>query len=119
MADTFGSEIGKRFGKDTYLITSLKKVERGTEGGISLEGTLASFLGSIFMTFIMLRLSIISSKSHFVIVAISGFLATISESIIGAKFQNKYKLSNELVNAIQTSIASVFAIFALILYSYF
>jgi len=55
LADTFGSEIGKRFGKDTYLITSFKKVERGTEGGISLEGTLASVFGSIFMTFIMLR----------------------------------------------------------------
>jgi len=43
-------------------------------------------------------------------------LATLSESIIGAKFQKKYKISNELVNAIQTSISSVFAIFALILY---
>ena len=119
LADTFGSEIGKRFGKDTYLITSLKKVERGTEGGVSLEGTLASLLGSIFMAFVMLRLSIISTKYHFIIVALSGFLATLSESIIGATFQNKYKLSNEMVNAIQTSIASVFAIFALILYSYF
>ena len=119
LADTFGSEIGKRFGKDTYLITSLKKVERGTEGGISLEGTLASIFGSIVMTFIMLCLSIISTKSQFIIVAVSGFLATLSESIIGAKFQNKYKLSNEIVNAMQTSIASVFAIFALFLYSYF
>ena len=61
----------------------------------------------------MFRLSFISTKSHFIIVAVSGFLATLSESIIGAKFQNKYKLSNELVNAIQTSIASVFAIFTL------
>ena len=119
LADTFGSEIGKRFGKDTYLITSLKKVDRGTEGGISIEGTLASFLGSIFMAFIMLRLSIISTKYHFIVVVVSGFLATLSESIIGAKFQNKYKLSNELVNAIQTSIASIFAMFAFILYSYF
>ena len=66
LADTFGSEIGKRFGKDTYLITSLKKVKRGTEGGISIEGTLASVLGSIFMAFIMLRLSIISTKYHFI-----------------------------------------------------
>jgi len=116
LADTIGSEIGKRFGKDTYLITSFKKVERGTEGGISIEGTLASFLGSIFMAFIMLRLSIISTKYHFIVVVVSGFLATLSESIIGANFQNKYKLSNELVNAIQTSIASIFALF---LYSYF
>ena len=119
LADTFGSEIGKRFGKDTYLITSLKKVERGTEGAISLEGTLASVLGSIFMAFIMLCLSIIATKYHFIVVIVSGFLATLSESIIGAKFQNKYKLSNEMVNAIQTSIASVFAISILILYLYF
>ena len=119
LADTFGSEIGKRFGKDTYLITSLKKVESGTEGGISLEGTLASLLGAIFMSVVMLFLSIISTKYDFIIIIFSGFLATISESIIGAKFQNKYKLSNELVNAIQTSVASVIAIFSLKLYIYF
>jgi len=94
-------------------------VDRGTEGGISIEGTLASVLGSIFMAFVMLGLSIISTKFHFIVVAVSGFLATLSESIIGAKLQNKYNLSNELVNAIQTSIASVLAIFALILYPYF
>ena len=63
------------------------------------------------MAFVMFRLSIISTKYHFIVVAVSGFLATLSESIIGAKFQNKYKLSNELVNAIQTSIASIFALF--------
>jgi uncharacterized membrane protein len=50
------------------------------------------------------------------IVVISGFLATISESFIGAKFQDKYKLSNELVNSIQTSISSIIAIFVLIFY---
>ena len=71
------------------------------------------------MAFIMLRLSIISTKYHFIVVIASGFLATLSESIIGAKFQNKYKLSNEMVNAIQTSIASVFAIFSFVFLSYF
>ncbi len=116
LADTFGSEIGKRFGRNTYLITSFRKVERGTEGGISLEGTTASALGAIFMSFIMFILNIISTKYQFLIVAISGFLATISESFIGAKFQDKYKLSNELVNSIQTSISSIIAIFVLIFY---
>ena len=116
LADTFGSEIGKRFGRNTYLITSLRKVDRGTEGGISLEGTIASAIGSIFMSSIMIILSIITTYNQFMIVSISGFLATISESIIGAKFQEKYKLSNELVNAIQTSISSIIAIFLLISY---
>ena len=116
LADTFGSEIGKRFGGNTYLITSLRKVDRGTEGGISLEGTIASAIGSIFMSLIMLLLSIVTTRNQFLIVSISGFLATISESIIGAKFQEKYKLSNELVNAIQTSISSTLAIFMFIYY---
>ena len=116
LADTFGSEIGKRFGRNTYLITSFKKVDRGTEGGVSLEGTIASAVGAIFMSSIMLSCSIITTKYQFLIVSISGFLATISESIIGAKFQERYKLSNELVNAIQTSISSIIAIFMLISY---
>ena len=116
LADTFGSEIGKRFGRNTYLITSFRKVESGTEGGISLEGTAASALGAIFMSLIMFILNIISTKYQFLIVAISGFLATISESFIGAKFQDKYKLSNELVNSIQTSISSIIAIVVLIFY---
>ncbi len=116
LADTFGSEIGKRFGRNTYLITSFRKVESGTEGGISLEGTIASALGAIFMSLIMFILNIISTKYQFLIVAISAFLATISESFIGAKFQDKYKLSNELVNSIQTSISSIIAIFVLIFY---
>jgi len=116
LADTFGSEIGKRFGRNTYLITSFRKVKRGTEGGISLEGTAASALAAIFMSLIMFILNIISTKYQFWIVAISGFLATISESFIGAKFQEKYKLSNELVNSIQTSISSIIAIFVLIFY---
>ena len=110
LADTFGSEIGKRFGTKTYLITNLKRVKNGTEGGISFEGTFASLIGSILMSYIMLILGIISLKNQFYVVSIAGFIATILESIIGAEFQDKYRLSNEVVNALQTSISSVIAI---------
>ena len=110
LGDTFGSEIGKRYGKNTYLITSFNKVEKGTEGAISLEGTLASLLGSVIMAFVIFKLGIVSSNLQFLVVSISGFMATIIESIIGATVQEKYKLTNELVNAIQTSIGSVIAI---------
>ena len=68
------------------------------------------------MSLIMFTLSIISTNHHLVIVSISGFCATISESFIGAKFQDKYKLSNELVNAIQTSISATIAIFISYIY---
>ena len=116
LADTFGSEIGKRFGKNTFLITNFKRVQKGTEGGISLEGTSASLIGSLLMSYLMMLLGFISSKEQFLIVIISGFIATIFESIIGAKYQEICKLSNEFVNAIQTSFASIIAILIFLFY---
>ncbi len=110
LGDTFGSEIGKRFGQSTFLITTLRKVEKGTEGGISFEGTLASIFGSLIMAFVIFKLGLISSYLQFFIVSISGFLATLVESIIGAVFQDRFDLSNELVNVIQTSIGSILAV---------
>ena len=118
LADTFGSEIGKTYGKNTFLITNFKKVKKGTEGAISLEGTLASLVGSILMASIMFLLGVIKIEKQLIIVSISGFIATIIESFIGAKFQDRFKLSNEIVNTIQTSIASIIAIFLYKLFFY-
>ena len=110
LADTFGSEIGKRFGKNTFLITSFKKVSKGTEGAVSLEGTIASLFGSLLMSFIMMILGFITIEKGFFIVCFSGFAATIFESFIGAIFQDEFNLSNEAVNAIQTSFSATLAI---------
>ena len=110
LADTFGSEIGKRYGKNTFLITTFKKVRQGTEGAISLEGTIASLFGALIMSFSMFILGFITIEKGFFIVCFSGFAATIFESFIGAKFQDKFNLSNEAVNAIQTSFSATLAI---------
>ncbi len=110
LADTFGSEIGKRYGKNTFLITTFKKVRQGTEGAISLEGTIASLFGALIMSFAMFILGFITIEKGFFIVCFSGFAATIFESFIGAKFQDKFNLSNEAVNAIQTSFSATLAI---------
>ena len=61
-------------------------------------------------------LGFISSIDQFFIVTISGFIATIFESIIGAKYQEIFKLSNELVNTIQTSFASLIAVLISLFY---
>tara|TARA_B100001029_G_scaffold143532_1_gene123357 strand:- start:357 stop:1103 length:747 start_codon:yes stop_codon:yes gene_type:complete len=112
LSDTFSSEIGKRFGKRTFLITTLKAVAPGTEGAISIEGSVAGLLGSLMMTIVMIKLSIISGLSIAFIVLLSGYLATILESFIGASVQDKIDwMTNELVNSIQTSIAAIISIF--------
>ena len=40
-ADTVGGEVGRRWGRPTVLLTSLERVSPGTDGGISLVGSVA------------------------------------------------------------------------------
>ena len=111
LGDTFGSEIGKRWGKKTYLITSFQLVPNGTEGAISIEGTLASLFGCLLMASIMASLSLLQNFSFFLIAILSGFIATIGESFLGATIQNRITwLNNELINAVQTSFACLLSI---------
>ncbi|BEV36293.1 DUF92 domain-containing protein [Synechococcus sp. M16CYN] len=111
LADTFGSEIGKRWGSTTVLITSLRPVTPGTEGAISLQGTLASVVGSIVMTMVLWALQLIPSLGAAGLVMMVGLLATLAESLLGAIVQNRVGwLSNELVNALQTLLAATTAI---------
>lgn len=110
LADTFGSEIGKRFGRTTVLITSLRPVQPGTEGAISLEGTLASAAGSLAMTLVMLALQLVPSWPVAGLVMVVGLVATLGESLLGALVQDRVSwLSNELINALQTLLAAVLA----------
>jgi len=111
LADTFGSEIGKRWGRTTVLITSLRPVPAGTDGAISLEGTVASALGSVLMTAVMVGLALIPWGLAAGIVAAVGLLATLLESLLGALVQNRIGwLTNELVNGLQTFAAALLAI---------
>ena len=119
LSDTFSSEIGKRFGKRTFLITTLKPVEPGTEGAVSLEGSLAGLLGSFILTIVMIKLSIISGIYVVFVVLFSSYFATIIESYIGAIAQNKINwMTNELVNSIQTSLAAVISILVCFIFIY-
>ena len=110
LADTFGSEIGKRWGRRPVLITTLRSVPPGTEGAISLAGTLASAAGSVLMTLVMWQLQLLPSISVSLVVMLIGLLATLAESLLGALAQDRFRwLSNELVNALQTLLAALMA----------
>ena len=109
LSDTFGSEIGKAYGKTTYLITTLKIVPKGTEGAVSVEGTAAGVIGSIVMIVAAYSLSLISTPSQAIACLVAAFIATTAESFIGATWQQGW-LTNELVNFINTSIGAVVGI---------
>ncbi|CAN6694105.1 unnamed protein product [Malus baccata var. baccata] len=52
LSDTVSSEMGKAYGKTTYLVTTLKVVPRGTEGAMSVEGTFSGLLAAIVLAFV-------------------------------------------------------------------
>ncbi|KAK2422718.1 protein VTE6, chloroplastic [Trifolium repens] len=112
LSDTVSSEIGKAYGKTTYLVTTFKVVPRGTEGAVSVEGTLAGILASVVLAFVSFLLGEVGSHEVIICILASQF-ANLGESIIGAALQEKEGfrwLNNDLVNIINISMGSIIAV---------
>ncbi|MDJ0649136.1 MAG: TIGR00297 family protein [Xenococcaceae cyanobacterium MO_188.B19] len=110
LSDTTASEVGKAYGKTTFLITNFQPVPRGTEGAVSLEGTLAGIVGSIAIAFVGWAVGLINLYG-IIICIIAAFMATNIESVIGATVQSRFDwLTNEMVNFINTAIGAIVAI---------
>ncbi|MEB3190695.1 MAG: TIGR00297 family protein [Snowella sp.] len=109
LADTTASEVGKAYGQRTFLITSLQPVPRGTEGAVSLEGTIAGIVASLLIALVAWGFGMISLEG-IGLCAIAAFVATNIESVIGATLQSRWSwLTNEVVNIINTLIGALLA----------
>jgi uncharacterized protein (TIGR00297 family) len=107
LSDTVASEIGKAFGKHTFLITTLKPVPRGTEGAVSLEGTLAGIVASVAIALLAWGIGMISLLDV-LWCAIAALIATTIESLIGATLESKFTwLTNDVVNFTNTLIGAI------------
>lgn len=110
LSDTSASEIGKAYGKRTFLITTLQPVARGTEGAVSLEGTIAGIVASAAIASLAWSIGAIDALG-IVWCILAAFIATTAESLIGASLQDKFDwLTNEVVNIINTLIGAVVSI---------
>lgn len=110
LSDTCASEVGKAYGKRTFLITTLQPVPRGTEGAVSLEGTLAGIVGSAAMSLVGWLVGLID-LTGVIFCVIAAFIATNIESLIGATLQAKVSwLTNEVVNILNTLIGAIAAV---------
>jgi uncharacterized protein (TIGR00297 family) len=110
LADTTASEVGKAYGKHTFLITTLQPVARGTEGAVSWEGTVAGVVASLLMAIIGWLVGAID-LTGIIWCVLAAFIATNIESLIGATLQSRFNwLTNEVVNFINTLIGAIVAI---------
>lgn len=88
-ADTWATELGVLSKHPPRLITNLSKiVEKGTSGGISLAGTLASLAGSALIAFFASLLT--GNWSLFPLVTFAGLAGSLFDSLLGGTVQAMY-----------------------------
>lgn len=95
-ADTWATEIGTMWpNAKAKLITSFRDVPVGTSGGVSIPGTSASFIGSIFIcsSAVLMNVSWINQVGivqSLLVIGISGLFASLVDSFFGATVQAQY-----------------------------
>lgn len=114
-ADTCSSEVGKAYGRRTFLITTLRPAPPGTEGAVSLEGTLGGLLGAALVGGLGAALGLYPWLAA-VLIALAGLLGSLAESVLGTVAERKGWLDNDLLNALNTALGAVFVVFLLRLF---
>jgi uncharacterized protein (TIGR00297 family) len=101
-ADTWATELGVLSLRNPVLITTGKRVEPGTSGGISLAGTLASAAGALLIglgAFLLWpsELNLINKTSRILfslLIVLGGVFGSLVDSWLGAKVQAIYFCSS-------------------------
>ena len=90
-ADTWSTELGVLSPTQPRMITSGKKVERGTSGGITLAGTLAALGGaSLIGTVAVLFKPDPNWPAHLGLIVLAGLVGSLFDSVLGASVQAIY-----------------------------
>ena len=105
LSDTLGSEVGQLYGRTPFLPTTFRRVPPGTEGAISLEGTLAGVAGSLVMGAIG-WITGIYGLLGVGLVAVGAFVGTLVESYVGAIWGQDARIGNETMNFLNTVVGA-------------
>jgi uncharacterized protein (TIGR00297 family) len=106
-ADTAESEVGQIYGRAPRLITTLGKVLPGTDGAVSLAGTLAGIAAAALTAVLGLALGLIDDPTSMLLVALAAFLGTVVDSLVGALAP---RVGNELTNFLCTLVAAALVV---------
>ena len=104
-ADTCSSEVGKAYGRRTFLITTFRPVPPGTEGAVSLEGTAAGLAAAVIIAAVGAATGLYA-PAWAIAIAAAGLLGSLAESVLGTVAERRGWLDNDLLNALNTAIGA-------------
>ena len=108
-ADTVASELGEVLGGQPLLVTTRRQVAPGTDGAISLAGSLTGTGGAVLVVLVAaltLKLGLGAALSA-ALGAIGGLFV---DSLLGATAERRGWLNNDAVNFLSTFAAAVIAV---------
>ncbi len=82
LMDTVGTEVGQALRTPTVLLPDFRRVPPGTDGAVSVGGTLAGLLVALLLAFLGAWLGLYPARGIPVIVA-AAFAGTVVESLLG------------------------------------
>ncbi len=108
-ADTVSSEVGQVLGGRPRMITTLRAVDEGTDGAVSVAGTLAGVAAAGAVAGIG-TLAFGGGMMLFWISAGGGIFGLLFDSLLGATLERRGWLNNDAVNFLSTASAAGLAL---------
>jgi len=108
-ADTVSSEVGQVLGGQPRMITTLRRVDPGTDGGITLAGTAAGIFAAAMVVGAGC-FALPGDASMFAVSWAGGVFGLLFDSVLGASVERAGWLNNDAVNFLSTASAVGFAL---------
>ena len=108
-ADTVSSELGQATARAAYRITDFQEMPIGTNGAVSLEGTLGGCVAACIVSWVSAVCGLVDW--HWTpVIAFAAIAGMFLDSVLGATWENAGKLGNDSVNWISTVFAADLAL---------